>query len=61
VNGKPAYAPSDKEVEIFFGGSLWVDKHGNVVPHKHEPFPLDPKSESKIPIASLMYKGKLEY
>jgi hypothetical protein len=61
VNGKPAYATTDKEIEIFFGGSLWVDKHGNVVPHEQQAFPLDAKDEVKFPIAPMLYKGKLEY
>ena len=61
VNGKPAYSATDKEIEIFFGGSLWVDKQGNVVPHEQQSFPLDAKDEIRFPIAPMNYKGKLEY
>jgi hypothetical protein len=61
VNGKPAYAAGDKEIEIFFGGSLWVDKQGNLLPHTRAAFPFDSHSEIKIPIQTLMYKGQIEY
>jgi hypothetical protein len=61
VNGKPTYTGNDRSIEIFFGGALWIDKHGNVVPHEQKMFPLNAKDEVKFPIALMIYNGKLEY
>jgi hypothetical protein len=61
VNGKPAYTANDKSIEIFFGGSLWIDKHGAVLLREQQAFPLDPKDKVTIPIPPMIFKGKLEY
>jgi hypothetical protein len=63
VNGKPLYSENDKTFTIPYGYMLrFTGKHMRMGPQKPQDFPASPTGyQADIPIASLMYKGKLEY